>query len=258
MALLLGALAPLPTARAEQGSVALNLDRYAGTEAVQGWSAGAIWMGRTEKQDPIRFGLGGERIESGRWAFAAAGRTLRIGGRNWCDVSARLGRASLPGQSNDFAEASAVLSTSLIPGRWTLTFGDSWLDVGDREGQLLQGGLEFTAPRRWSAALRLFSGVTGDLDEDYLNGSFRLSASSLTWIVGATRGRTVPFPGAPPGMIQDSTEVYLSVAVPLGRQQAIFADSRLDGESTTRRTLTAAWLFPLPPGKGTEPEGDQP
>src|SRR5206468_1796343 len=196
--LVLAALGQAPLARADSGNVVLNLDRYDGTEAIRGWAAGAMWMGRAGDQDPFRVGLAGVWLEDGHWGYAAAGRTFHLGQRNQCDASARWGRASLPGQSHDFTEVSATLYTSVVPGRWIVTLGDSWLDVGDREGQLVQGGLDFVARGRWSAGLRLFSGITGDLEENYLNGNVRLRGASVTWVLGATVGRTVPFPGAAP------------------------------------------------------------
>lgn len=256
--LVLAALGQVPLARADSGNVALNLDRYDGTEAIRGWAAGAMWMGRAGDQDPFRVGLAGVWLEDGHWGYAAAGRTFHLGQRNQCDASARWGRASLPGQSHDFTEVSATLYTSVVPGRWIVTLGDSWLDVGDREGQLVQGGLDFVARGRWSAGLRLFSGITGDLEENYLNGNVRLRGASVTWVLGATVGRTVPFPGAAPEATQSSSEVYLGVAIPVGRQQMTFTASRFDGESTTRRTLSASWLLPLSPQRGTAPEGAPP
>ncbi|HEV8376723.1 MAG TPA: hypothetical protein VGR38_10900 [Candidatus Polarisedimenticolia bacterium] len=258
IALVLAAIGALPARAAERGSLAFGLDRFDGTEVLQGWSAGAMWLSRTHDQDPFQIGLAAVRIEGGHWAYAAAGRTFRIGRRTRCDASARLGRASFPGQATDFEELGAILVASIVPGRWTASIGDRWLNVGDREGQLLQGGVDFTSPKRWGAGLSLFSGISGDLEEDYVNGSVRLRTPSLTWLLGATIGRTVPYPGASSDQTQSSTEVYLSVTIPLGRQQMSLIGSRFDGETATRRTLSALWLLPLSPAAAAPPEGVQP
>ena len=120
------------------------------------------------------------------------------------------------------------------------------MDIGDRAGQIVQGGVEILTSRRWSAQMRLFYGITGNLDEEFANASLTIITRSMTWTGGLTAGRTVPFAGAPPDMVQDSTEIYLSVGVPLGRRSLSVTGSRYDSSAVGRSMLSTTWILPLP------------
>jgi hypothetical protein len=232
------------TSRAAMEQVVMSADVYDGTDSPDGWGAGAMWLGSSANHDAYRLGVSAVSLEGARWGYASGGRTFRIGtGHTW-DASARFGKASLEGQADDFKEIGTVLGLGAVPGRLTLVLGDSWLDIGDLEGHLAQGGVDFVGSARWSAGVRYFSGITGDLDDRFTTGRFTYSARSMTWTVGAAVGRTVPFRGAPGSVTQSSTEVYMTVAWPLGTHRMNVAASRFDGEASSRKTLSMAWFIP--------------
>ena len=258
VALLAAAIAAPGTALAAGGSLMLNADLYDGTAEVNGWGASAMWIGAGSSGAPFRFGSAGVSLENAHWAYVTGGRTFRAGARFRLDASTRLGKASLPGQSDDFHDVSAILYAGGAPGRLTLVLGDSWLDIGDTEGQLLQGGVDFLGKQRWGAGLRLYTGVSGDLDDEFATGSISLRGTSATWTFGIAAGRTVPFRGAPRSVTQSSTEIYMIVALPVGRQRMNVAASNFQGENTKRRMLSTAWFIPVSghPAKDATGAGD--
>ncbi|HYS05935.1 MAG TPA: hypothetical protein VEW47_12150 [Candidatus Dormibacteraeota bacterium] len=250
-ALLVAAIAAPGTALAADGSLMLNADLYDGSAEVKGWGTSVVWIG-AGRGGSYRIGAAGVSMEDAHWAYVSGGRTFQFGARHHFDASMRLGKASLPGQSDDFNEVSATLYAGLAPGRVTLVLGDSWLDIGDTEGQLLQGGLDITAAQRWGAGLRLYTGMSGDLDDKFATGSVSLRGTSATWTFGVAVGRTVPYRGAPGSETQSSTEIYMTVALTVGRHRMNVAASSFQGESTRRRMLSTAWFIPFSgrPAKG--------
>jgi len=256
-ALLLAVMAAPCSAFAADGSLMLNADVYDGSDEVKGWGTSAIWIG-AGSGGSYRIGAAAVSLQDAHWAYLSGGRTFQAGKRHQFDASTRLGKATLPGESGDFHEVSATLYAAMAPGRLTLVLGDSWLDIGDTEGQLVQGGFDLVASRRWGAGLRLYSGVSGDLDDEFATGSITLRGASTTWTFGVAVGRTVPFRGAPSSETQGSTEIYMTVALPVGKHRMNVAASSFHGESTERRMLSTAWFIPISgtPAKGRAKAAD--
>ena len=55
----------------------------------------------------------------------------------------------------------------------------------------------------------------------------------------------MPYRGAPASETQSSTEIYMTVALPVGRHRMNVAASSFQGESTRRRMLSTAWFIPV-------------
>jgi hypothetical protein len=235
----------LTAAGAEPGRLALSADFYGGTETTQGVGAGALWLTPCGAGASCRVGIAGVSLQDARWEYAAAGRSMEFGRRYLLDASIALGRSDLPDQADDYAQAGAIFRVGAASGRLGLVIGDQWMDIGDRNGQIAQGGVELLASRRWSAQMRYFSTISGNLDEKFANASVTIILRSWIWTGGLTAGRTAPFAGAPPGLVQDSTEIYLTVGLPLGRQSLSVTGSRFGSPSAERRILSTTWVLPL-------------
>lgn len=258
VALMVAAMAATGEAAAADGNLMLNADLYDGSAEVEGWGASAIWIGAGRAGGSFRVGAAGVSLEDAHWSYVSGGRTFKGGTRFLFDASTRLGKAAIPGQSDDFHDVSAILYAGVTPGRVTLVLGDSWLDIGDTEGQLLQGGVDLLWKQRWGAGLRLHKGISGDLDDKFATGNISLRGSSATWTLGISAGRTVPFRGAPSSATQSSTEIYMTVALPVGKHRLNVAASSFEGENTERRMLSSAWFIPFSgrPGKSGAEAGD--
>jgi hypothetical protein len=240
------AFSTLGASGAEPGRLALSADLFGGTETTQGFGAGALWLFSCGTGGSCRAGANGVSLRDAQWAYASAGRSLEFHRRYLLDTAIALGRSDLPDQDSDYAQAAATFRVGVGSGRVGLLIGDQWMDIGDRAGQIAQGGVELLTSHRWSAQMRLFYGITGNLDEEFVNASVTIVLRSMTWTGGLTAGRMVPFAGAPPGLVQDSTEIYLSMGVPLGRQSLSVTGSRFGSPAAERRALSATWILPLP------------
>jgi len=248
------------TALGADRSVALNGDLYGGSAEVEGWGAGATLIGATAHGSPFTLGAAGVSLQDAHWEYLSCGRSFQAGKRLRIDAYGRLGTADLPGESGDFRDVAATLYAGALPGRLTLVLGDRYLDIGDSEGHLLQGGVDFVSAHRWAASLRVYEGISGDMDDTFATGSVILLRTAVTWTIGAAVGRTVPFRGAPSSVTQDSTEIYCTLGFPVGTQRMTVAASRFRGETTERRTLSAAWIVPLtapPAGRPASAADDQ-
>lgn len=213
--------------------------------AAAGNQASVAWLGRFDSTT-VYGGIDRTVLDGGSWTLLEVGATRRRNSQLAFSGGVDVGPAMIGGERLTFEKVRVDAAFSLQ--RWTLTVGDTYVDVAPSAGHLLGTGVAWRGDDGLLVQTQLTTSVGGNLDEHgvVLRADWRRRHPYV--LGGIAAGRTnnrlalnVPAAAA----TRDLRELFVGVVFPIGsRDLTLTADDATVGD-LRRRDLSVTLRWPL-------------